>query len=350
MNRRLSVLSALLATALLLYSMPGLLTRYFSSAGRTDDRLKPAKARTMVVWVTSWMEEDRKLIASLCTAFEKQQPGLRIYLRRADAQELSVPDAVLPDVVLHVTGDISSPTDGLISITLPAEMQNGTAASGCFQGRQYGIPLWYSPMVFSVPKAWFVPEGQQEPGVMSEVGQAYFAQKPIQPEETASAASFADLPWNRLLDAGQVISENGVGLCLLTLECPLSLRQEWRKLTPVLRKPEAGDAAVCSLNTHRARGQEATALSLPNAGQRARYVSLCREGEDTTAFLRFLLSGEAQQAAREALLLPMLGEANLTEEIFLPNAFSMDQTNMDQHCIHGIAAGEDPVATLLKLR
>ena len=348
MNRRLTILSALLATALLLYSMPGLLTRHLSSTGRTDDRLKPAKARTMVVWVTSWMEEDRKLIASLCTAFEKQQPGLRIYLRRVDAHELSLPDAVLPDVVLHVTGDISAPEDGLIPVAHSAEMPDVKAASGCLQGRQYGIPLWYSPMVFSVPKAWYVPENQQEPGQRSEAGQAYFSQKPIEPEGTTAAISFAELPWNRVLDAGQLISENGVGLCLLTLECPLSLRQEWRRLTPVLRKPEAGEAAVCSMNTHQARGQEAVALSLPYAGQQARYISLCREGEDTTAFLCFLLSGEAQQAAREALLTPMMGDT--AEEVFLPNAFLMDQTNVNQHCIQGVAAGEDPVATLLKLR
>ncbi|MBR2923795.1 MAG: hypothetical protein IKC28_02090 [Clostridia bacterium] len=348
MNRRLSILSALLATALLLYSMPGLLTRYFSSTGRTDERLKPARGRTMVVWVTSWMEEDRKLIASLCTAFEKQRPGLRIYLRRADAQELSAPDAVLPDVVLHVTGDISSPTDGLMPMALPEEMQSGRAASGCCQGRQYGIPLWYSPMVFSVPKAWFIPEGQQEQ--MNEPGQAYFSQKPVQPEGTTATVSFADLPWNRMLEAGQVVSENGVGLCLLTLECPLPLRQEWRKLSPILRKPEDGEAAVCSLRTHQARGQEVLALSLPYAGQQARYVSLCREGEDAAAFLRFLLGGEAQQAAREALLAPMMGDTETAEEVFLPNAFLMDQTNVNQHCLQGVAAGEDPVATLLKLR
>jgi hypothetical protein len=92
------------------------------------------------------------------------------------------------------------------------------------------------------------------------------------------------------------------------------------------------------------------ALPLTYAGQQVRYASLCREGEDAAAFLRFLLGGEAQQAAREALLSPMAGDGDLAEEVFLPNAFSMDQTNMDQHCIQGVVAGEDPVATLLKLR
>ena len=360
MNRRWAVLSALLATALLLCCMPGLLSRHLGDAGRTDDRLKPAKARTMVVWVTSWLEEDRKLIANLCTAFEKQRPGLRIFLRRTDAGELAVKDAVLPDVVLHVTGDILSPGDGLAPLgAVGAEMQQAYS-SGCWQGVQYAVPLWYSPLVCSVPTSWFLKKSQPAEQGALHGGQSYLAPGPPVPEGTESTVTVADLPWGNILETGEIIAENGVGLALLTINVPYSLREEWIRLEAVIRKPVQGEAAVCSLASHLGRGDGVTAFSLPAAAQQVRYASLCRISKDAEAFLLFLMGEEAQKAARDTRLSPIFatgenpqssgekGEAD--GELFLPNAFAMDTSVMDQLCIQGFTAGEDPVATLLKLR
>lgn len=361
MNRRWSVLSALLVTALLMYCMPGLLTRHLGGTGRTDDRLKPAPSRTMVVWVTSWMEEDRTLISSLCSAFEKQQPGLRIFLRRVDAAELYAPDAVLPDVVLHATGDVLSPGDALLPLALPEGFAEDAVASGRSQGSLYGVPLWYSPMVFSVPKAWFNEEDGTQTQPSATDGQAYFTLETPVPKVQEEPVTFADVPWRRLTETGHIVSESGIGLAQLTLQCPLTIREELRRLTPEIRKPQTGEAAVCSLASHMAREQDNHCLLMsPPAGQRVRYVSLCREGEDAQAFVRFLLQEEAQTAAVSAHLLPMVttGIADNTlaaqmisgGEPFLPNAFQMDVAAMDQLCIQGFHKGEDPVATLLKLR
>lgn len=359
MNRRLRILSALLTTALVLYCLPGLLARQLGDTGRTDDRLKQAPSRTMVVWVTSWMEEDRKLISSLCSAFEKQRPGLRIFLRRGDAEELYGQDAVLPDAVLHVTGDVLSPDDAFVPMSLPENLPQQVAASGTSQGTMYGLPLWYSPLVFSVPKGWFA-DGEQDRAT-DEGGLSYFSLGTPSPEKPAATITFEDVPWRRLTESGQIVSESGMGLAGLLLHCPTGIREEMHRLEPQIRKPQPGEAAVCSLASHMARQQENLCLPLtPSLSQRVRYLSLCKESEDALAFVRFLLGEEAQAGALAAQLIPaaaeQLPEGTLAEQLaaggdpFLPNGFQLDLTAMDQLCIQGFLKGEDPVATLLKLR
>lgn len=361
MNRRWSILSALLATALLLCCMPGLLRQQLASEGRTDDRLKPAASRTMVVWVTSWLEEDRQLLSSLCADFEKQRPGLRIYLRRVDAAELTAPDAVLPDVVLHTTGDVLAPGEALLPMVSPEGVAEGLLATGMSQGQLFGIPLWYRPMLFSVPKEWFEEADGTQPEQAPKAGQAYFTLATPVPEQAATVVTLADVPWRRLMEASEVVSECGAGLPLLLLHCPSTLREEMAGLEPTLRKPQGDEAGVCSLSTHLAREQEAVGLLLPPpTGQRARYLSLCREGEDAQAFVHFLLGLDAQAAAANAHLMPVVNasvpEPSWAAKIvsggdpFLPNAFLMDSSSMDQLCIQDFCRREDPVATLLKLR
>lgn len=360
MTRRWSILSALMATALLLFCLPGLMRQQWSHPGRTDDRLKPAPSRTMVVWVTSWMEEDRKLITSLCGAFEKQRPGLRIFLRRTDASELMAPEAVLPDVVLHTTGDVLAPENVLLPLTSPEGVGEGLLAAGMHQGSLYGVPLWYAPQMLSVPKAWFRQE--DAPGrATTPAGQAYFTLATPVPEKLDEPITLEDVPWQKVLECGHVVAENGVGFAQWLLHSPASLHQEMIRLEPALRKPEAGEAAVCSLATHLAREQEAMGLLLPPpTAQRVRWLSLCRGSEDAHAFTAFLLGQEAQQAAAAAQLMPAV-EAAVPEHswqaqmasggaAFLPCAFTMESAAMDQLCMEDFRRGADPVATLLKLR
>ena len=352
MNRRWSVLSALLATALLFCCMPGLLRRLLLDTGRTDDRLKPAVSRTMVVWVTSWLEEDRQLISRLCTDFEKQRPGLRIYLRRADASELTAPDAVLPDAVLYTTGDILAPEE----VFLPMSVLEETGKSG---GLQLGIPLWYRPMVLCVPKAWFQEEREQVQEA-DRADQAYFALATPVPEKPA-VYTLADVPWRKWIESGSVVAQSGGGFSLMLLHCLPTLQEEIAALTPVLRKPQAGEAGICSLSACLEREKDAVCLPLsPPTGQQARYLSLCRESADAKAFVSFLRSVETQAAAANVHLMPMVEEAIEEDswaariagggEAFVPNAFQMDSAAMDQYCIENFQRFQDPVATLLGLR
>ena len=108
--RRGAVLSALLLTALLLYIWPGLLQGLWTEEdNRMADELRPAQRRTLTLWWIPGEMGDQRCISRLCTRLEKETPGLRVFLRRADAEELTAPDVVLPDAVLLGTGDIVNP-------------------------------------------------------------------------------------------------------------------------------------------------------------------------------------------------------------------------------------------------
>ena len=117
--RRGAVLSALLLTALLLYLWPGLLKGLWTDTdNRMAGELRPAQRRTLTLWWLPGEMGDQRCISRLCTRLEKETPGLRVFLRRADAAELTAPDALLPDAVLFaVTAILSS---FMLSGELPA--------------------------------------------------------------------------------------------------------------------------------------------------------------------------------------------------------------------------------------
>ena len=95
--RRGAVLSALLLTALLLYLWPGLLKGLWTDTdNRMAGELRPAQRRTLTLWWLPGKMGDQRCISRLCTRLEKETPGLRVFLRRADAAELTAPDASRP--------------------------------------------------------------------------------------------------------------------------------------------------------------------------------------------------------------------------------------------------------------
>ncbi len=391
MNRRWGILSALLATALLLYAMPGLLGSFLSSTGRTDDRLKKPQARTMVVWVTSWLEEDRKVIAALCSAFEQQTPGLRIYLRRADAAELYSEDAVLPDVVLHTTGDILAPGEVLIPITAPGDYPEEAARAGGWQGRLYALPLWYAPNVLSLPAAWLMADDNKptdgslaDAGGIPEAGSrtddagpqtalltpsrqepSYFGTQAGETDAELPTLTADTLPWARLLAAGSLDAQETIGLSQLMLLCPNTLRRELSGLTVSMPEDSVECAAIRSLSNYQTAREGRVAMALPVVtSQRVRYVSLCRGGEDGAAFVRFLLGSRAADEAMAVQLAPVCGDqADTPQEpllretlalaesgLMLPNTFLMGIGELESLCRQDFASAADPVSTLLKLR
>ena len=314
MTRYAGVLSSLLLTALLLYLMPGLVAGRLADTGRTDERLKTPESRTLVVWITSWQQEDRRLVSSLCSAFEKQTPGLRIYLRRADADELYAGDAVLPDVVLHSTGDILSPENVLGLMTVPRGYPESAARAGRWQGRQQALPVWYAPNVVSVPAVWLMDEetdranlGEasaqgEPPALLTPSGgeRAYFGMPEAPGGAEMPTLSAETFPWAQLLGAGGLATEDAIGLSQLMLLCPNTLREALSRLA--VGEPDAdGDHAVVqSLSSYLNAPEGRAAMALPTVtSQRVRYVSLCKAGEDGADFIRFLLGSETAKAVME---------------------------------------------------
>ena len=354
MTRYAGILSALLLTGLLLISMPGLLRQRLSDTGRTADSLKQPRDRTMVVWVTSWEPGDRRLLSGLCTAFEKQQPGLRIYLRRADAQELYAPDAVLPDVVLHGQGEIASPEGRLLPMTAPDGYPEGVLWSGSYQGQLLAVPLWYSPNVLCLPGEWFAEEPKQQ----SPASGSYFQLATPAPDLGEQPVTLQSVPWRRLAEGGVIYADTAIALPQLLLVCPAALRGQLAGCRASMEPPPPEAAVIRSLQSHQAAGDGRVALPLPTVTSlRVRYASLCSPGEDAAAFVRFLAT--AARAAGEHRLahangLTDTGDGLLRDTLslaqgglLLPNAFTAGAAHI---CLEDFAAGADPVATLLKLR
>ena len=113
-GRRASLLLSLLMTAALIYLLPGIMSGLGSGDGnRMDERLRPARMRTLTVWLMPGGVNDRKLLNQACAAFEKQQSGVRVFLRTVTAEEWTAADAVRP-MWLHMrfrhhAGGMNSP-------------------------------------------------------------------------------------------------------------------------------------------------------------------------------------------------------------------------------------------------
>ena len=116
-GRRASLLLSLLMTAALIYLLPGIMSGLGSGDGnRMDERLRPARMRTLTVWRMPGGVNARNLLHQACADFAKQQPGVRVFLRSVTAEEWTAADAVLPDVALLATGSLNIPERVLVPL------------------------------------------------------------------------------------------------------------------------------------------------------------------------------------------------------------------------------------------
>jgi len=381
--RHAGTLSALLLTAALMCAMPGLV-RLPADSTRIDQRLRPAELRTLTVWLMPGDVGDRKLLNGLCAAFEKENDGVRIFLRVVTADELTGESAVLPDVALFETGDIAVPDQ----VFLPLNGAFGQDASGMHAGVRRAVPLWLAPNVLSVPASWL---------------QSGAAQHTARPESLLAAATAVpqpddravlrpdELPWAQMVRSGAVETPSGVGLQQLLADCPQQLRvllissasgqsvpqpapspstELWSTslpksagASPTPMPPLSGTARLETLSAHQTRLQKGEALSacVPSlaVSNRVRYAALCRDCKDAQAFVQFLLSHGA--TALQHGLIPPGCEADaadvLTQALVqayarcaLPNAFAHTRQELLALCEDGFKRNQEPVETLLRLR
>ena len=128
-----------------------------------DDAKVPGltdKERTLLrIWVVdapggavSWLKGQLK-------GFEKRHPGVSTYLRTVDAAELTDPEAVLPDMVLYMPGDVPSPEGLFLPMTGEATvreeglLREELLRCGRWQGKQYGLPLCWGAWVLAIDSA-----------------------------------------------------------------------------------------------------------------------------------------------------------------------------------------------------
>lgn len=371
--RRFSLISALLMTAALLYILPWLWRATApADTNRMDERLRPARARTLTVWVTKG--EDEKLLSAACAAFERANEGVRVFLRAVGEEEWTSPDAVMPDVALFTTGSIVTPEKLLLPLSDAEGLVEGADSIGMSGGVRYAVPLWFSPNVLSLPGEWF--ETASTPAPTSLLGGERMDAVDGRPAVIEGEA----LDWRTLLSPGALTLPEGVALEQLMLLCPDSLRGELAALldapspsdswpSPASRgapTPVTAGARVVTLGQHLSaagagEGRVACPL-LPAVSERVRLAAVCREGDDASAFLRFLLQEEAQSMTLAYGLIPLTGAGDASEPVtraflesvregvVLPNAFAHTLEELRALCLDAFARAADPVQTLLQLR
>lgn len=270
----------------LIYLLPGIMSGLGSGDGnRMDERLRPARMRTLTVWLMPGGVNDRKLLNQACAAFEKQQPGVRVFLRTVTAEEWTAADAVLPDVALLATGSLNIPERVLVPLAGIEE----AGASGRSGGVTYALPLWLEANVLSFPTAWIASASTAQPAPS-----ALLASPPPERMDSGMIAA-EDLPWRKLLEPGVLALPEGVALQQLMFLCPVQIRGE---LAALGERPEGAEvqARVCTLGEHLAavRGGEARTACLlaPAVSDRVRYAAIARDGEDARAFVDMLASGD----------------------------------------------------------
>lgn len=267
-GRRASLLLSLLMTAALIYLLPGIMSGLGSGDGnRMDERLRPARMRTLTVWLMPGGVNDRKLLNQACAAFEKQQSGVRVFLRTVTAEEWTAADAVLPDVALLATGSLNIPERVLVPLAGIEE----AGASGRSGGVTYALPLWLEANVLSFPTAWIASASTAQP-----TPSALLASPP--PERTDSGMIAAeDLPWRKLLEPGVLALPEGVALQQLMFLCPVQIRGE---LAALGERPEGAEVPGARVHAGRApcgRAGWGGAYRLSACTRRERSRALCRD-------------------------------------------------------------------------
>jgi len=115
-----------------------------------------AKDRTLLrIWVVNAPGGGQAWLMNQLRQFEKQHPQTSTYLRTVSAEELSAPDAVLPDVVLYMPGDIQEPAAHFLPLTgdVTSLLREELLRCGRWRDQQYGLPLCWSGWVLAIDSA-----------------------------------------------------------------------------------------------------------------------------------------------------------------------------------------------------
>ncbi len=119
-----------------------------------------AKERVLLrIWVVNAPGGSQAWLKGQLKQFEKQHSGVSTWLRTVSAEALTEPDAILPDVVLYMPGDVTRPDN--LFLPLSGEMtarESGLLREellrcGRWRGEQYGLPLCWGAWVMAIDSA-----------------------------------------------------------------------------------------------------------------------------------------------------------------------------------------------------
>lgn len=159
MNKRRmgKVLTVLLSVLLVCLAIVLLVT--WNGAPRKVPGLTGKERTLLRIWVVDAPGGAVSWLKGQLRTFEKQHPGLSTYLRTVDAAELSAPDAVLPDMVLYMPGNVTVPETlfvpmtGEVTVREDGLIREELLRCGRWQGMQYGLPLCWAGWVLAIDSA-----------------------------------------------------------------------------------------------------------------------------------------------------------------------------------------------------
>ena len=298
--RRLLIPAALALTALLILSLPVLLHK--------DSRIPglAAQERTLLrIWVTGSPGGGQAWLTSQLKKWEKQHPTVMTYLRTVSPQEIHSPDAVLPDIVLYMPGDLAAPQEVFAPLSGTLTAREALLRAGRWKGSQYGMPLCWGAWVLAIDSA-LEPGSAVTPAPTTLLGK---------PAATAAPSAAPGYPLAAAASAACALQSPG-GAALLSLQCILApeerppLPQDLAQLSPaeVYSAFQARRCATAMLTT----GQATAFTSLVSGGKGFPFrimtpteivtdqvwmASITPDAPpEAAAFLAFLTGTEAQQA------------------------------------------------------
>ncbi len=185
--RRLLCPLALSALALLLLALPGIIGQKAPVPGLE------ARERTLLrIWVTNAPGGAQSWLTEALRAWEKQHPGVMTYLRSASPEALTDPEAVLPDLVLYMPGDIAVPQELFTPLSGSLTTREQLLRAGRWQGEQYGLPLCFGAWVLAI-NGVLEPDSAVTPAPTTLLGRPAATPEATQtPGYPLSAASLAD--------------------------------------------------------------------------------------------------------------------------------------------------------------
>lgn len=387
MNRRTSALLCLLLSAVLVIALPTLLQNIQNQDGqRMAERLRPEKARTLTIWVMQDNTASQKYLSQQMALFEKQHSGVRVFLRKADAADLTAEGAALPDLLLFSPGAFGNPGEVLIPLMNVPGVSAEALLSGKSGGTQYATPLWMAPSVLALPVEWLPEEAVPTAAPTASSFFDLATPAPTQStDETKKQLGEKDIPWENLLVTGALTRPEGMAQQQLLSMCPTAMRPalvaavaaggNTPNATPTAGTGQSakasqspGKARVMTLASYEAAigsGQPLCGFAMsPATTQNVLLAGLCRDSDLAQMFLSQLLSQDAQGALPAHCLLPVtpveeiLPAGTLTSQLLekyqhgllFPNSFEYTAQELESLCNDAFLRNADPVETLLRLR
>lgn len=146
------VMLCLILIALVAAGLPALLRENADIPGLT------AEERVLLrIWAVDAPGGGQAWLKGQLKQFEKANPGVSTYLRTVSASDLTDPEAVLPDVVLYMPGNVAAP-EALFTPLGGEAVSGGTLREellrcGRWQGEQYGLPVCWGAWVLAIDSA-----------------------------------------------------------------------------------------------------------------------------------------------------------------------------------------------------